>query len=691
MRNRGGSYRAIECYRKECQSNRFSQSFDVLTIGPTPLITAGLEDLITPFGPAQRVWYATAMYDRAVRVFAWAFLSAAVLSSQTKEIHWDHLSSRDGDLPSPGTSREQTGILTGRFDKDSPATDFVMSFRVMGPALVWFRRTPTGWDRYVIEKEFLPIEAGGASYDIDGDGDNDIVFGNDWQGNKLWWWENPYPNFDPAVPWKRHLIKDGGANQHHDQIFADFKGTGKPQLAFWNQQAKTIFLADIPKDPRHTEPWPYVPIFVGAAGEGAQGAALYAEGMDAYDIDGDGRPDLLAGNYWFKYEGGNTFKPIKVGIIGGRIKAGRFKPGKYPQIVIAPGDGSGPLMIYECTGNPENPEDWKGTRLLDRDMIHGHTLDIADIDGDGNLDIFAAEQGKWTRERNTLDNPDASAWILYGDGRGAFRTTLLAKGQGWHDSKIADLDGDGDLDILEHPYAWDAPRIDVWLQNGTGNVRAWKPKVARSVKLLPLAEPVGMELWTYRRELAKDLRGTFAMLRKSGFRDVETASFYGRDSATFRKLLDEAGLTCSSLIARYDRLSKDLESVIRDAQTLGASYIVTSDMPHHGELTENEVRQAAASFNKWGTKIKTAGMQFGYHAHGFEFVHTPTATLFDVLAAETDPGLVTFETGHVLVCDRRGLPRGYSRTLPHSLPPASLEGPSEGHAAQRNRIGAGGD
>jgi hypothetical protein len=366
------------------------------------------------------------MYDRAVRVFAWAFLSAAVLSSQTTEIHWDHFSSRDGDLPSPGTSREQTGILTGRFDKDSPATDFVMSFRVTGPALVWFRRTPTGWDRYVIEKEFLPIEAGGASYDIDGDGDNDIVFGNDWQGNKLWWWENPYPSFDPAVPWKRHLIKDGGATQHHDQIFADFKGTGKPQLAFWNQQAKTIFLADIPKDPRHTEPWPYVPIFVGAAGEGAQGAALYAEGMDAYDIDGDGHPDLLAGNYWFKYEGGNTFKPIKVGIIGGRIKAGRFKPGKYPQIVIAPGDGSGPLMIYECTRNPENPEDWKGARLLDRDMIHGHTLDIADIDGDGNLDIFAAEQGKWTRERNTLDNPDASAWILYGDGRGAFRTTEIS-------------------------------------------------------------------------------------------------------------------------------------------------------------------------------------------------------------------------------------------------------------------------
>ena len=583
------------------------------------------------------------MYHRCVRTLALALIIVAALNSQTREIRWKHLTSRDGDLPSPGTSREQTGILTGRFDKDSPATDFVMSFRVVGPALVWFRRTPSGWDRYVIEKEFLPIEAGGASYDIDGDGDNDIVFGNDWQGNKLWWWENPYPDFDPSVPWKRHLIKDSGANQHHDQIFADFKGTGKPQLAFWNQQAKTIFLADIPKDPRHTEPWPYVPIFVGAAGEGGHGAALYAEGMDAFDIDGDGRADLLAGNYWFKYQGGNTFKPIKVGVIGGRIKAGRFRAGKYPQIVIAPGDGSGPLMIYECIGNPENPEDWKGTRLLDRDMTHGHTLDIADIDGDGNLDIFAAEQGKWTRERNTLDNPDASAWILYGDGKGGFRTTLLARGQGWHDSKIADLDGDGDLDILHHPYAWDAPRIDVWLQNGVGPVKRWTPKRASTVKALPIAGPVGMELWTYRQGLKNDLPGTLAMLRKAGFRDVETASFYDRDSATFRKLLEQAGLTCSSLIASYERLSKDIEGVIRDAKTLGASYILTSGMPHQGELTESDVKKAAAAFNDWGAKTKAAGIQFGYHPHGFEFVHTPTDTLFDVLVAQTNADLVTFE------------------------------------------------
>ena len=108
---------------------------------------------------------------------------------------------------------------------------------------------------------------------------------------------------------------------------------------------------------------------------------------------------------------------------------------------------------------------------------------IADIDGDGHLDIFAAEQGKWTRgteHARTIRMPLPG--FSTATARGTFRTTLLAKGQGWHDSKIADLDGEGDLDILQHPYAWDAPRIDVWLQNGTGPVHPWKPKVAPSVK-----------------------------------------------------------------------------------------------------------------------------------------------------------------------------------------------------------------
>jgi hypothetical protein len=389
-------------------------------------------------------------------------LVPCLLTALAGEPTWIDLSSSTGDLPVPGKSTQQTGNLIADLDKDG-VNDFVVSFRKVAPALVWYRRRVKGWDRYVIEPQFLTVEAGGAVHDIDGDGDLDVVFGGDWQSNELWWWENPYPNFAPNVAWKRHLIKKGGKTQHHDQIFADFKNTGKPQLVFWNQGAASLFIADIPADPRTTGPWPFAPVYSGEAGErGDQsGGFKYAEGTAAADIDGDGIVDLLAGNYWFKY--------VKVGVIGGRIAAGKFiESSKHPQIVIAPGDGSGPLRWYECAADPLKESDWVGHDLLDRDMIHGHTLDVGDVDGDGHLDIFAAEMAKWTETRPDSDNPKAEAWIFYGDGKGYFRKTVLATGHGFHEGKLADLDGDGDLDILNKPYNWQAPRIDVWLNNGSG-------------------------------------------------------------------------------------------------------------------------------------------------------------------------------------------------------------------------------
>ena len=74
---------------------------------------------------------------------------------------------------------------------------------------------------------------------------------------------------------------------------------------------------------------------------------------------------------------------------------------------------------------------------------------------------------KWTEDRPDPDNPKSEAWIFFGDGKGHFRKVRLAIGHDFHEGKLADLDGDGDLDILHKPYNWEAPRIDVWLNKGS--------------------------------------------------------------------------------------------------------------------------------------------------------------------------------------------------------------------------------
>ena len=248
-------------------------------------------------------------------------------------LRWLHLSSRHGDLPVPTASRQQAAALVADLDKDG-VNDIVLGFREKGPALVWYRHAKNGWDRYVIEKEFLTIEAGGAVCDIDGDGYPDLVFGGDWQSSKVWWWRNPGKDWKPDVPWERHTIKRSGATQHRDQCLADFKGQGKPQLAFWNQGAKALFVADIPPHPREVEEWPAEPVFSGSAGENP---GKYAEGMSAFDIDGDGRLELLAGNYMFKYVAPGKWSATKIGDVGGLIFVGRFiKRAMYPQVVICP-------------------------------------------------------------------------------------------------------------------------------------------------------------------------------------------------------------------------------------------------------------------------------------------------------------------------------------------------------------------
>jgi len=391
----------------------------------------------------------------------WVGVFLAVGTSLFAQVRWMHLSSRAGDLPAPLPGTQQTAGVVTDLDRDG-VNDFVITERTAAPSIAWFRRGSRGWTRYVIEDHPLHIEAGGAACDIDGDGDLDLVFGGDWMSNEVWWWENPYPHFDPKVPWKRHVIKNSGATMHHDELCADVDGDGKPEVVFWNQGADALFLAKIPSDPRHTEPWPLSLIFK---------APSKPEGLALADVDGDGQPDILGGGRWFKYNGGSSFTPhvIDEAQTGSRVAAGQLVKGGRPEVVFVLGDGVGRLKWYEWKDSA-----WVGQDLLRFDVIHGHSLAIADLNGDGNLDIFCAEMGKWTESAREPDNPGARMWIFWGDGRGNFTRSLIASGFGNHESKVADLDGDGRLDILGKPYNWDTPRLDVWLNQGTPSGTAKK-------------------------------------------------------------------------------------------------------------------------------------------------------------------------------------------------------------------------
>ena len=126
------------------------------------------------------------------------------------------------------------------------------------------------------------------------------MFGGDYRSNLIWWWENPYPVYTGA--WTRRLIKNSGGTQHHDMIFADADGDGQTEYVYWNQLPRPggdkLFLAEIPSDPKTTQPWPAIQILSGR---------LYSEGLDTADVDVDGKLDIVSGGSWFKHTGGTSF------------------------------------------------------------------------------------------------------------------------------------------------------------------------------------------------------------------------------------------------------------------------------------------------------------------------------------------------------------------------------------------------
>ena len=371
----------------------------------------------------------------------------AVGTERTGELKWIHLSSMNGDIPAAGVGRQAASLILD-IDKDG-VNDFVIAGWSDETSMVWFRRTSDGSKRYLIDNRKSHIEAGGTYYDIDGDGNPDILQGGSWVTNEVWWWENPYPDYKPNTPWNRYTIKDWGKKQHHDQIFGDFDGDGQAELVFWNQIAKKLLIADIPDDPKAKENWSFTEIW-------SWPSTFKYEGFDKADVDLDGKIDLIGGGMWFKHTGGKRFTANTIDANYGmsRSAAGDLIKGGRPEIVLNSGDGVGPLNLYE----------WKGSKWVKHTLIervdHGHTLQVDDINGDGNLDIYAAEMYRPGAGKN------CKQWILYGDGRGKFTTQSISTGIGTHEGRIGDLDGDGDLDILQKDFQ-EQQRVDIWLNNGT--------------------------------------------------------------------------------------------------------------------------------------------------------------------------------------------------------------------------------
>jgi hypothetical protein len=255
-------------------------------------------------------------------------------------------------------------------------------------------RDRQAWTLHTICEGTLPGAYDVAVADFDGDGDLDIAASSWRKGNQFAWFENPGLSGDGV--WVQHLI-EAEIGETRTICAVDMNGDGRVDLLGTASAGNQVVWYENPGDPIH-QPWrkhwidsPQRPIH-----------------GHPVDMDGDGDVDVV-------------------------LALGHSGPGLLPD----PGDHQ--VVWYENLGSATAPGPWQRHLICDS-FIQGFEAVAADLDGDGQMEVVATAWGP---------TGQIALFSHAGDPRGPWSKQLLK--ENWANANtvfIADLDGDGRLDIV---------------------------------------------------------------------------------------------------------------------------------------------------------------------------------------------------------------------------------------------------
>ena len=167
---------------------------------------------------------------------------------------------------------------------------------------------------------------------------------------------------------------------------------------------------------------------------------------------------------------------------------------------------------------------------------------------------------------------------------------------------------------------------------------------------------IGLQLWSVRDTLAKDVRGTIAQVGKIGYKFVETigyskGQFLGMEPAAFKALCDSNGVQLLGShtgmpapdSAAWDSTMAWWDTCIDAHIAAGIEYIVQPWMGDTAYKSLDGLKLYCKYFDAVGEKCNAKGIRFGYHNHDKEFQKIDSVVIYDYLLQNTDSSKVAME------------------------------------------------